>query len=341
MRVDWRGAAAALAALACSGGSADGRLEDGPPPLRAADPAPPPAVTAAPFDTLFRRLESGIGGVLGLAAVHVESGRRIEWNGAETFPMASVVKLPIALAVLWRVDRGEIALGDTLWIQPADVRPGRNLLGPGPATVERLLALMLEESDNTAADVLMARLGGAGAVRARLAALDVTGVDVSRSEGRMLSDWAGLPPPPAGREWSRDEVYAQIDTASSSARRAAAEAWAADPRDSATPAGMADLLLAVHAGAGLSSASHARLIGHMERSYGANRIPGLLPPGTPAARKSGTVGATTNDVGIVTLPDGTHFAVVAFIRSAAAPVPDRERAIAEAARALYDDFLKR
>jgi beta-lactamase class A len=197
---------------------------------------------------------------------------------------------------------------------------------------------MLRESDNTSADALTAAIGGTEAVRDRLAALGVEGVDVSRTEGRMLSDWAGVPPPPAGRDWSGSEFRRLLDAVGPEARRRAAEAWAADPRDSATPAGMAELLARVHEGAGLSAAGRRLLIGHMERSYGASRIPGLLPPGTRAARKSGTVGATTNDVGIVSLPDGTHMALAVFIKSSGRPLEERERAIAGASRALYDHF---
>ncbi len=335
-----------LAACAAGDGPAPGAVGTAP----AVAPAPTPAreavavVSAAPetlpatLDSLFRGLEARIDGVLGVAAVHFESGRRLEWNGDEPFPMASVVKLPIALAVLERVDRGGIGLGDTLRVEPADVRPGRNLLGPGPVRVDRLLELMLEESDNTAADLLMATIGGPAAVRERLAELGVTGVDVSRTEGRMLSDWAGLPPPPAGLEWSPAEFLDHVRTSPPEALEAAEIAWTADPRDAATPAGMADLLAAVHQGAGLTRESLERLIGHMRDSYGEKRIPGLLPPGTPAARKSGTVGSTTNDVGIVTLPDGSHLALAVFVKSAGEPVPAREAAIAEAARALYDLF---
>ncbi|HUP18702.1 MAG TPA: serine hydrolase [Gemmatimonadota bacterium] len=313
-----------------------GRAERDPAP--AALPAPPPPAVPAALDSVLRGLESDAGGVLGVAGIHIESGRRIEWNGSELFPMASVVKLPIALAVLERVDAGRLALSDTIRIAPQEVRPGRSLQGAGPVTVSRLLELMLRESDNTAADALFAVIGGPGPVRDRLAALGVDGIDVSRTEGRMLSDWAGLPPPPVGRDWSGTEFYRLLDGVPPAARRRAAATWAADPRDAATPVGMADLLARVHEGAGLSAAGRRLLIGHMRRSYGDTRIPGLLPANTPAARKSGTVGATTNDVGIVSLPDGTHLALAVFIKSSDRPLAERERAIAGVSRALYDHF---
>lgn len=58
------------------------------------------------------------------------------------------------------------------------------------------------------------------------------------------------------------------------------------------------------------------------------------------AHKTGTIGKTTNDVGIVTLPRGPgHVAIAAFVKLSEKPVSDREQAIAEVARAVHDYFL--
>ena len=70
------------------------------------------------------------------------------------------------------------------------------------------------------------------------------------------------------------------------------------------------------------------------------RLKGLLPQGTEVAHKTGTIGGTTNDVGIITLPDNAgHVAIAAFVKSSEKDVPARERAIAEIARAVHDFFL--
>ena len=71
---------------------------------------------------------------------------------------------------------------------------------------------------------------------------------------------------------------------------------------------------------------------------GAGRIKGLLPMGTPVAHKTGTAGGIANDVGYVTLPDGRRFAIAVYTNSSKTPVADRDRAIAEIARALFDYF---
>jgi len=71
---------------------------------------------------------------------------------------------------------------------------------------------------------------------------------------------------------------------------------------------------------------------------GPGRIKGLLPRGTPVAHKTGTIGGVANDAGFVTLPDGGRMALAVFTKSSSTPVADRDRAIAETARALYDHF---
>jgi beta-lactamase class A len=91
----------------------------------------------------------------------------------------------------------------------------------------------------------------------------------------------------------------------------------------------------------LSKQNSAYLLDIMYRcETGKNRIKGLLPPGTAVAHKTGTYAGTTNDVGIIDLPDGTHVAIAAYVKkSAKIEGPDLERTIAQASRAVYDYFL--
>jgi beta-lactamase class A len=113
----------------------------------------------------------------------------------------------------------------------------------------------------------------------------------------------------------------------------------ADPRDHATPLAMLQLLLAIDGGTATSPESRDFLINVMSRTRtGASRLKGLLPRGTPVANKTGTIGGVANDVGYITLPDGRRFAIVVFTNSSATPVADRDRAIAEIARSLFDYF---
>lgn len=75
---------------------------------------------------------------------------------------------------------------------------------------------------------------------------------------------------------------------------------------------------------------------------GSSHIAGLLPQGTPVAHKPGTSGtsggvaAATNDIGIVTLPNGHHMAIAVLLTNARGSAPARDSVIARASRAAYD-----
>ena len=88
-------------------------------------------------------------------------------------------------------------------------------------------------------------------------------------------------------------------------------------------------------------ASTERLLRVMTESpTGPARLKGLLPAGTAVAHKTGTMGGTTNDGGVVTLPDGAgHVAIAVFVKGSTKEVEERERVIAEIARTVYDYFL--
>ena len=73
---------------------------------------------------------------------------------------------------------------------------------------------------------------------------------------------------------------------------------------------------------------------------GRGRLPGLLPPGTPVAHKTGTIGSVANDVGIVTLPNGERVAIAALIKDSRLGMRARDRAIAAAASLVYQRLSK-
>jgi beta-lactamase class A len=113
----------------------------------------------------------------------------------------------------------------------------------------------------------------------------------------------------------------------------------ADPRDHTTPLAMLQLLLAIDGGKAMSAESREFLLGVMSRTRsGPGRIKGLLPKGASVAHKTGTAGGIANDVGYVTLPDGRRFAIAVYTNSNETPVADRDRAIAEIARMMFDYF---
>lgn len=291
------------------------------------------------------RLASIAGGRVGVAAVHIETGRWVALNPQERFPMASTYKVPIAIALLERVDRGELRLDALVPIDTSDVSPGSGTLAdlfqhPGVAlSVRNHLELMMLISDNTATDVCLRLVGGPEAVTERLRAWGIEGIGVHRPTKRLIADWLGLEDQTA--PWSIARFRSAQARLSPEVRQAAAARFDADERDTATPVAMAELLRKLFLGHFLSPGSTALLLDIMYRCRtGPNRLLGLLPAGTRVAHKTGTIGGTLNDVGIIALPDGAgHVAIAVFIKSSDRDTATRERAIAEIARAVHDYFL--
>jgi beta-lactamase class A len=200
---------------------------------------------------------------------------------------------------------------------------------------------MLIISDNTATDVVLRVAGGAAAVTDRMRALGIEGINVDRSTLRLIADWMGVSALPPDSAHSQQSFARSAGAITAEQRRAANTRFDEDPRDTSTPEAMALLLQKIYRQEGIGSASSALLLDIMKRSTtGELRLKGLLPPGVVVAHKTGSIGGTINDVGIITLPDNAgHVIAVVFIKQSPLPTEARERAVAQVARAIYDFFL--
>ena len=247
-------------------------------------------------------------------AIESELPLLVSLNVREHFPMQSVYKLPIGMAVLNQVDAGKLALAQKVRITKDDFI-GRSSHSPirdrnpngAELSVGELLAWMLKESDGTASDVLMRLAGGPAAIQAYLTELKISDLKV-------------------------------VDT-----EKAFAEDHSLQYRNWTTPRAAVALLQALFEGRGLSPASRSLLLRLMtESNTGPNRLKGGLPPGTNVAHKTGTSGtdqgvtAATNDIGIVTLPNGKHLAIAVFVADSKAREAVREGVIAQVAKAVWD-----
>ncbi len=292
------------------------------------------------------RISRVSGGTAGATAIHLESGRRISLRGGEGFPMASTVKVPIAVQMLTKVDAGEVRLDQMVELQPSDLHPGSGTLSdlfnkPGVAlSVRNLMELMLLISDNSATDIVLRMAGGGPAVTGRMKTLGIQGINVSRPTIELIADAIGVD--------KRDSGVRTIDGFNGLAKqltpelRAAARAkFEVDPQDTSTPDSMALLLQRLYKGELLNPASTALLLDIMDRCRtGGARLKGLLPADTKVAHKTGSILGTANDVGIMTLPeDAGHVAIAAFVKSSTKTAAEQDRGIAEIARTVYDYFL--
>lgn len=265
----------------------------------------------------LEQIASDAKGRVGAQAVLIETGESVSLNSKEHFPMQSVYKFPIAMAVLASVDAGKIKLDVRVRVERSEyVREGqrsplrdRNPNG-AEVTVRELLRLAVSESDGTASDVLLRLAGGAEAVGQYLNGLGVSEVVVLNSEKEIGQDW--------------ETQY----------------------RNWASPEGAVALLRAFYEGRGLSAESRALLLKLMtETPTGPKRLKGLLPRGTAIAHKTGTSGsnssgvyAATNDIGIITLPNGRHVAIAVFVSDSPADEATREGVIAKTAKAVWDEW---
>ena len=282
-------------------------------------------------------------GRIGIAAQEIGSGERIAVNGDETFVMASTYKVAIAVTLLNRVDKGEVALSDLVDISQDMMVAGDNAIAlnfvhPGiKLSVANLIEPMITESDNTATDTCLELAGGPEAVTQMMQSIGISDLRVDRSTSEILRDFYGLP----------DKAYASVLAEALAKDPSLAtkvplrnlEFEQEDPRDQCTPNAMLELLLAFDSGKALSETSREFLLGVMSRTRtGGARLKGLLPIGTPVADKTGTIGGVANDVGFVTLPDGRRFAIAVFTKSSATPEAHRDRAVAEVTRTLFDFY---
>jgi beta-lactamase class A len=258
-------------------------------------------------------------GRVGAAAEILENKKIVlSLNHRKHFPMQSVYKLPIGMATLAVVDRGTLKLDQKVHVERSEYvsdsqhSPLRDAHPDGAdVTLRELLDLAVSESDGSASDVLLRLIGGPSAVMGFLASIGVRDVMVLDSEQSLGRDWMVQ-----YRNW-------------------------------ATPDGAVTLLRAVQESRGLSPASRDFLLKLLiQTKTFPSRIKGSLPSGTVAAHKTGSSGvrngvaAATNDIGIVTLPDGRHMAVAVFVSDSRADADARDRVIARIARAAWDAAQK-
>jgi beta-lactamase class A len=264
--------------------------------------AAPPSAWGAPSPAeRIAAIEKRIGGRLGVAVLNTANGARIAYRADERFAMCSTFKAMAVAAVLRRVDTDLEHLDRRVPYGPADLQEyaptTRAHVAEGALTVEGLCEAAVTLSDNTAANLLLASLGGpAGVTRfARSIGDSVTRLD--RNEPTLNSALPG------------------------------------DPRDTTSPTAMLGSLRALLLGRALSPASRARLTAWMVAcSTGGKRLRAGLPADWRAGDKTGTgANASTNTIAILWPPRGAPVLVTVYSVGSAAGLRALEAAQAEIA----------
>src|SRR5215510_6282664 len=282
-------------------------------------------------------------GQVGVAIKHAESGTELMINADQTYPMASTYKVPILVELFYQRAAGKLSLNDRVEVTALDVHPGGTIAllldGPGlQMSVHNLINLMMRVSDNSAADILINRVGAAN-VTARMRSLGLDKIRVDRSTLEMILDQEGLDYSTYGK-LPLPQLREHLDGVDPQSAARANERFNATEKDVATPRQMTMLLEKIYRGEIVDRASSDEIIEFMSHSLiGEARLPALLPQGTRVVHKTGTISGSTNDAGIVFLPGGGHLIMTVFTKDAKAPSVDREHAIAEISRFAYDYFV--
>ena len=281
----------------------------------------PPRIAPASLRERITALGRAFNGSAGISVASLSDGWQADYNATTLFPQQSCSKLWVAIAAMDAVDRGRVRLDDkvtlgrddlTLFHQPISAK----ILGNGghTTTLGTLLFTAITESDNTANDKLMRSIGGPQAVRDMITAKRLGSIRFYEGERALQSRIAGL-------IWSQsysigDAFYKARGALPLSVRRASFERYVADPYDGAAPHSVALSLARLKRGELLSAASTQRLLATMgSTKTGGLRVRAALKPGWKWSHKTGTgqnfqgrVGGI-NDIGILTAPDGTNYAM--------------------------------
>jgi beta-lactamase class A len=259
-------------------------------------------------------------GKAGIAIVSLRDGWEIGWNRNSLFPQQSCSKLWVAITTMDAVDRGKVSLDDKVTLGRSDLtlfhQPLRaKILGGGhTTTLGSLMFDAITESDNTANDKLMRSVGGPQAVRDMIARKGLGAIRFYNGERALQSKIAGLIWDP--RYSIGDAFFVARNALPMTRRKAAFERYLSDPYDGASPHAVASALAALRRGELLSPASTSRLLSIMGRTRtGGMRVRAALAPGWDWNHKTGTgqelngrIGGI-NDIGLLTAPDGTVYAM--------------------------------
>ncbi len=323
-----------LSGVACS------RIKDIPTEF----PTPPPEPIATPIAKLelhpdaelekqFAQIAEAAKGKVGVMAVVLETGESASLNADQHFPMQSVYKLPIAMAVMDQIRLGKLDLDERIGVTKEDfVREGQRSplrdKNPNGAefTIRELIRLALVESDGTASDVLLRVAGGPIAVQEYLTQIGVRDMKVVNSEKEIGLDWETQ-----YENWATPAASVDLLRWLWSSHRAEA-AERPNPKDiSQNCLTGYNLIFCDMAG---STTGPNRL-----KSVGAGVALKDWPP--TIADKTGTSGtrdkltAATNDIGLISRgADGIAIAV--YISDSSADEKTREAVIARIAKAAWD-----
>jgi beta-lactamase class A len=257
----------------------------------------------------LREIESGVGGRLGIAALDMESDRRVDYRSSSLFPMCSTFKLLLAGAVLSKVDHGKETLDREIALTQADILDyapvAKPLLAKGKITVAQACAGAVVDSDNSAANLLLSSIGGPGALTLF---------------ARTLGD----------KTAHLDRIEPFLN-----------EATPGDARDTTSPAAMLNDLGMLVLQDTLSKASRDMLTDWLVKSRtGLAKLRAGMPDGWKVGDKTGMgERGSTCDVAIAWPPGRKPLLIAAYLTESNATIAERNKALADVGRLVVGELV--
>jgi beta-lactamase class A len=259
--------------------------------------------------------------VVGVSIIGNDGKDTLSLHGDRRFPMQSVFKFHIALAVLSEIDKGKLSLDQKIEIGKDELLP-EDFWSPlrdenpngGSFTIEKLIQYSVSHSDNTACDVLIRLIGTPKTVEEYIKKSGIQNIQITFNEEEMQAKWENM-----FQNWT-------------------------------TPKAASETLRLFYENKNnlLSKASYDFFWKtNKETTTGKSRIKGQLPAETIVAHKTGWSGtnketgitAAVNNIGIVFLPNGEYFIISVFVSESKENFDTNEKIIADIAKATYDFYI--
>ncbi|MBL0911245.1 MAG: class A beta-lactamase, subclass A2 [Bacteroidia bacterium] len=281
-----------------------------------------PVQKTAGIDSLRKELQQMAGnfkGNIGFALKHTGNGDTLTLNGAGHYPMQSVFKFPLSLAVLHACEEGKLAIDAKHKIAKADLLPGSwspirdDHPNGAELPLKEIMRYTVSQSDNSGCDFMFRLLGGPRYVNDHIHSLGIKDMAIVATEAEMHRDWE-----------------TQFTNRS-------------------TPFAMVQVFEKFYKGNALTEANRDLLWQMLtESTTGPRRIKGQLPEGTVVGHKTGSSGtndkgitAAVNDAGVIILPDGQALIIAVFVSNTTEKSEVCEDAIAAMSKAAWDYYTKK
>ena len=283
--------------------------------------APTPSVSKAPLAERLRLIAAEAHGTVSIACALPGTTLNCDLHPTGHPPMQSVFKLPLAMALLHQMELGRlpgVTLESMVRFQASDRIPHTYspLQDQYPdaevdVSLREVLRLTVSLSDNAGSELLLRLAGGPQVVTDYITGLGTSGFQLLEGEKAMATD--------------QHLQYRNF--------------W--EPRSAVF------VLDCLRDGKALNPADTAFILDLMRNTTtGPNRLKAGLPADAALRHKTGTSGIengldpATNDIGLITLPDGRILTLAVFVTDAHAPQETNESVIARIAAAVYQAALE-